>query len=699
MSVVSLKFRDRLAIVTIDYPPVNALSQAVRAGIVAVLDDAERAGATAVVLHCAGRTFVAGADIREFGRPPESPWLPEVIARIEACRQPVVAALHGTVLGGGLELALGCHYRVAVPAARVGLPEVNLGLIPGAGGTQRLPRLVGAARALDIMISGQPIDAAYAAQAGIVDRLIESGNLLDGAVEYALELVLRREPPRRIRDLAVEPVDGQFFIEYRKRIARKTRGLMSPERILRCVEAAVAKPFDEALVQERSHFMDCMASPQSRALRHLFFAERQAGKPPPGISAAAPVQQLKHIGVIGAGTMGAGIAYSCLGAGFQVTLLDNDVAGLARGRKTVEALYQGGVKRGRVSERAMADGLGRLVTAQDYDSVADADLAIEAVFESMAVKQEVFASLDRLCRADTILATNTSSLDVDRIASATSRPDKVIGLHFFSPAHIMRLIEIVRSAGTGDSAVVTSLALAKRLRKVGVTVGNCFGFVGNRMLYGYGRESQLLLLEGAAPEHIDAALQDWGMAMGPHAVGDLAGLDVGYSVRRERNDLPDDRRFYRVADALVEAGRLGQKTGKGMYLYEPGSRTPLPDPEVRALIASEAAALGIEQRAIGVLEIVERCIYALIVEGARILEEGVASRAGDIDVVWANGYGFPRYRGGPMHYADELGIDKVYAGVREFRDRFGPMYWEIPDLLKDLSRSGGKFIDLISDPK
>ena len=694
MGVVSLSFQDRLAIVTINNPPVNALSHAVRAGIVSAFDEAAEAGANAAVLHCEGRTFVAGADIREFGKPPQSPWLPAVIARIEAFEGPVVAALHGTTLGGGLELALGCHYRIAVPSARVGLPEVTLGILPGAGGTQRAPRLIGVERALDLMISGKPVNATVAAQAGIVDRLVEDGDLLDAAIGYARELVLLGEPPRRIRDLSVEPVGADFFSEYRQKIARRTRGLMSPELIVRCVEAAIELPFDEALAQERAYFLECIASPQSSALRHLFFADRQAAKPPPDVSVTDAGGKIARIAVIGAGTMGAGIAYSCLGAGYQVTVLDNDEAGLARGRSTIEALYEGGVKRGRVSEAARVDGLGRLTTARSYDAVADADLVIEAVFENMAVKQKVFARLDEVCRADAILATNTSTLDVDRIASATQRPGKVIGTHFFSPAHIMRLVEIVRGAATEDSVIVASLALAKRLRKVGVTVGNCFGFVGNRMLFGYGRESQLLLLEGAAPEHIDAALQDWGMAMGPHAVGDLAGLDVGYATRQERSDLPDDPRFYRVADALVEAGRLGQKTGKGMYLYEPRSRKPLPDPEVKALIAREAAALGVEQRDIGAQEIVERCIYALIVEGARILEEGIASRSGDIDVIWVNGYGFPRYRGGPMHYADHIGVDRVYEKVCEFRDRFGTMYWEVPELLEELGRGGGKFADV-----
>ena len=694
MSVVSVETRDNLAIVTIDNPPVNALSQAVRAGIARALDEAEGAGAEAVVLHCAGRTFVAGADISEFGKPPKPPWLPEVIARIEACGRPVVAALHGTTLGGGLELALGCHYRIAVPTARVGFPEVLLGLIPGAGGTQRLPRLVGAERALDMMISGKPVTAVEATRAGIVDRLAESGDLLDEAMAYARDLASSGEPLRLIRNLSVEPVGPEFFSEYRNRIARKTRGLMSPERIVRCVEAALHVPIDRALKDEREHFFECMASPQSSALRHLFFAERQAVKPPPGVSAAATGPEIGRIAVIGAGTMGAGIAYGCLGAGFEVTVLDNDEAGLARGRKTIERLYEGGVARGKVSPAKAEDGLGRLTTSQDYGVVAGSDLVIEAVFESMAVKEEVFARLDAVCGPDTILATNTSTLDVDRIAAATGRPEKVIGTHFFSPAHIMRLLEIVRGEATADAVIVAALALAKRLRKVGVVVGNCFGFVGNRMLYDYGRESQLLLLEGAAPEAIDRTLENWGMAMGPHAVGDLAGLDVGYSVRRERTDLPDDPSFYRMADVLVEAGRLGRKTGKGMYLYESESRTPVPDPEVEAWIAREAEALGIERRTIGEQEIVERCIYALIVEGARILEEGIASRSGDIDVVWVNGYGFPRYRGGPMHYADTIGIDKVYARVCEFRDRFGPMYWEIPELLEDLGRCGGKFADL-----
>lgn len=692
MSVVNLEFRDDLAIVTVDNPPVNALSQAVRAGLVAALDEAK--SAAALVLHCAGRTFFAGADIREFGRPPQAPFLTEVIARIEISPRPIIAALHGTALGGGLEVALACHYRVAAPTARMGLPEIHLGLIPGAGGTQRLPRLAGVERALDMMISGKPVDARTAAQAGIVDRIVGAGDLLEGAIEFAREQISGGNAPRRARDLDVPPVETGFFKEYRQRIAARTRGLMSPERIVRCVEASFRAPFDEALAQERAHFAECVASPQSRALRHLFFAEREAAKGPADIAAADPGGKIGQVAVIGAGTMGAGIAYACLGAGLAVVLLDNDDAGLVRGRTTVERLYDGGVVRGKVSREAADEGLRRLTATRDYADVAGADVVIEAVFENMDVKREVFARLARVCRPDAILATNTSTLDVDRIAAATGRPEQVIGLHFFSPAHIMRLIEVVRGAATAAAVVAASLALAKRLRKLGVVVGNGFGFVGNRMLYAYGRESQSLLLEGAAPESVDGALEDWGMAMGPHAVGDLAGLDVGSQVRRARTDLPDDPRFYRIADMLVEAGRLGRKTGRGMYRYESGSRTPLPDADVKALIAREAAALGVGRRSIGAEEIVERCVYALVVEGARILEEGIAARAGDIDAIWVNGYGFPRHRGGPMHYADEIGIDKVCRAVTALRDRFGAMYWEVPDLLQDLARRGGKFADL-----
>lgn len=694
MSVVNLERQGHLAIVTVDNPPVNVLSYPVRLGLTEALEEIEAADdIKAAVLVCAGRTFVAGADISEFGKPIKQPRISEMITRIDACEKPFVAAIHGTALGGGLELALGCHYRVAVPNARVGLPEVTLGILPGAQGTQRLPRLIGAAQALDMMTSGKHMGAIDAAKAGIVDRLIEDGDLTAGAIVFANELVAAGKPPRRISELSVEPVPAGFFDEFRKKIEHRTRGLVSPEKIILCVEASIEMPFDEGVVRERALFQECVDTPQSVGLRHAFFSERMVAKVP-GISRDTSPRELKRVAVIGAGTMGTGIAYSCLNAGFEVALLDNDDAGLARGRETVTRLYEAGVSRGRLSELEMKAGLERLTTTQDYDVAANVDLVIEAVFESMKIKEEVFGTLDQVCRPGTVLATNTSALDVDQIAAATKRPEDVIGMHFFSPAHIMRLLEIVRGTETSDEIIVTALSLTKRLRKLGVVVGNCKGFVGNRMIFGYMREAEFLLLEGAAPEYVDAVLQDWGMAMGPHAVHDIVGLDVGYKSRLESTDGPDDPRRNRIRNLLAEAGRFGQKTSKGMYLYEPGSRTPVPDPEVKALIAREAEAIGVEQREIGSEEIIERCIYALVVEGARILEEGISPRSSDIDVIYLNGYGFPRHRGGPMHYADSIGVKKIYETVCEFRERFGGMYWEVPKLLKELGTQDGKFADL-----
>jgi len=692
MSPVSLSRDGDVAVITVDNPPVNALSQAVREGLVSCVNEADAdADIKAIVITCAGRTFIAGADITEFGKPPLEPYLPDVITRIEACTKPVVAAIHGTALGGGFEVAMGCHYRIADPGAAVGLPEVNLGLLPGASGTQRLPRLVGVEKALDMMLSGKPVKAPAAMEAGAIDAVVENDDLVAEAVRFALLFLARG--PRRVRDLAVPVVDPAIFDATRKSIAAKTRGLLSPEKIIRAVELATRVGFEEGCAAEREFFLECMASPQSSGLRHAFFAERAVAKVP-GIDKGTPVRETGKVAVIGAGTMGAGIAYSCLASGYEVILLDNDEAGLARGAGTIRGLYEGGVGRGKITATAMQEGLDRFRTSSKYSDLGDADLVIEAVFESMAIKKEVFGALDDVMKTGAILATNTSTLSVDEIASATSRPADVIGLHFFSPAHIMRLLEIVRGRETGKDVIATSLALAKRLGKIGVVVGNCFGFVGNRMLYSYGRENQFMLLEGAAPEYIDRVLHDWGMAMGPNAVGDLAGLDVGYKVRQERTDLPDDPRFYRVANVLAGMGRYGQKTGKGMYRYEEGSRAPLPDPEVTAIIEAEANKLGIERREIPADEIVERCVYGLVTEGARILEDGIAIRSGDIDVVWMNGYGFPRYRGGPMHYADQVGLDKVYAKVCEFRDRFGPLYWEPPALLRELAETGRSFSDL-----
>ena len=644
-----------------------------------------------IVILCAGRTFIAGADIREFDKPPEPPHLPDVVAAIEASDKPVIAAIHGTALGGGFEVALGCHYRMARADAAVGLPEVKLGLLPGASGTQRLPRLTGAKNALDMMLSGDPLPAAEALEAGVIDKIASGDDLRSAAIAYAEELI--DSGPRRIREMDVQPTDPVLFDERRKMIAGKTRGLISPQKIIRCVELSTQVDFDEGCEAERDFFLECKASPQSSALQHAFFAERAVAKVP-GVTKETTRRDINSIAVIGAGTMGAGIAYSCLNAGCELVLLDNNDEGLQRGEATVRGLYEGGVDRGKINKAQMADGLDRFRISQSYDDLSDVDLVIEAVFENMAVKREVFGKLDAVCKRGAILATNTSTLDVDEIARATKRPEDVIGLHFFSPAHIMRLLEIVRGTETSAEVIASSLTLAKRLGKIGVVVGNCFGFVGNRMLYSYGRENQRLLLEGAAPEYIDRVLYDWGMAMGPNAVGDLAGLDVGYKARQERTDLPDDPTFYRVADMLAEQGRFGQKTGKGMYIYAQGSRSPVPDPEVQEMIRSEAERLEVEQRDISAEEIIERCIYGLIVEGARILEDEIATRASDIDVIWINGYGFPRHRGGPMHYADSIGAEKICDAISRFRNIPGLEYWDSPDLLKNIVKNGRNFADL-----
>ena len=693
---VSLDRRGPVGLITIDNPPVNALSHAVRVGICETLESASLDDKIhAIVLICNGRTFIAGADIREFGKPLQDPWLPEVLARLEAMEKPTVAAMHGTVLGGGLETAMCCHYRLAVPTTKLGLPEVSLGLLPGAGGTQRLPRLVGAQHALDMMTSGKPIDAASACEWGLVDRVIES-DLLDAAIDYAGQLVDKGDGPRRTGDRSVDPVAEDFFSNYRAKIARRARGYQSPWRIIECVEAAVSQPLTEGLSLERELFLKCRDSDQSASMRHLFFAERAVSKIP-DVPKDTPTRDIRQIAIIGAGTMGSGIALACLNAGLDVLLLDLDRQTLDKGCDSIRKGLTAAVAKGRLDQASMDKNLERLVLVDEYEALSGTDLVIEAVFESMSVKEDVFTRLDSVCRPGAILATNTSTLDVDRIAAATSRPEDVVGLHFFSPANIMKLLEIVRGRGTSIEVIASSIQFAKRLRKIGVVVGNCFGFVGNRMLYGYGRENQLLLLEGAAPETIDKTLFDWGMAMGPNAVGDLAGLDVGYKVRQERTDLPDDPRFYRMADVLAGLGRFGQKTGRGMYLYEEGSRIPIPDPEVAELIRREAESLAVEQRDIGEQEIIERCIYALVVEGAKILDEGIALRASDIDVVWANGYGFPRYRGGPMFYADTVGLKTVYETVCRFRDRFGEQYWTPPPLLERLAKEGGTFAAMDED--
>jgi 3-hydroxyacyl-CoA dehydrogenase len=687
---VTLQRHGDVALIVIDNPPVNAISHAVRSALLqAVIEADEDPGIRAIVLHGAGRNFIAGADIRELDRPAQEPLLNDVLLRIEACAKPVVAALHGAVLGGGLETALASHFRCATDDVQLGFPEVKLGLLPGSGGTQRLPRIVGVQVALDMMTSGEPIDRARARALGLVDGTLASPGVAESALDYARGLIEAKASPRRVRDRPIphiESADGEFFAAYRKALPRAARRIDATDRIVECVEAAVNLSFAAALARSRQLFEECRRSQQSAALRHLFLAERgsRAGE---GAKALA----ISRVAVIGAGTMGSGIAVSCATGGYDVTLIDLDPKALEAGYGRALAAIDAAVAKGKLSADVAALARGRIAKSKDLWDVSHADFVIEAVFEDLAVKQELFRKLDALCKPSAVLATNTSTLDIDAIAGVIQRPQSVLGMHFFSPAHIMRLVEVVRGAQTSQTALATTLAVTKRLGKIGVAVGNCFGFVGNRMLYAYGRENQLMQLEGAGPERIDRVLEEWGMAMGPNAVGDLAGLDVGYRVRKERKDAPADPRYWRIADLLAEMGRYGQKTGQGFYRYEAGSRGRKPDPAVTQLIRAEAKRLEVAQREITDGEIIERCIFALVNEGARLLQEGIAACSADIDVIWVNGYGFPRTRGGPMFYADRLGLPKVLNIVRKYQLVQGSQYWAPAPLLEDLADTRDSF--------
>jgi 3-hydroxyacyl-CoA dehydrogenase len=653
-SPVNYTLTGNIGVISIDNPPVNALSQAVRQGIMEALDESERDTSEAVLIICDGRTFIAGADISEFGKPLQDPWLTAVVNRIEASAKPVVAAIHGTALGGGFEVALSAHYRCALPSAKVGLPEVKLGLLPGAGGTQRTPRLAGPEAALDLMTSGVPVSASRAAEVGLVDRIIE-GDLLEGALAWAGELLAEGAGPRRTAEMEVPAHDSAMFDAYRATLAKRARGQIAPQYIVECVEAATRLPLVEGMQLERERFVELMAGEQSIALRHIFFAERQAAKVD-GLPKETPLRPIEHVGVIGGGTMGGGIAMSFANAGIAVTLIEINDEALERGLSIVERNYAGSVKRGKLSEDKAAQCRALISGSTDYASLADADMVIEAVFEDPELKKQIFTKLDDVCKQGAILATNTSYQDVDAIAAATRRPEDVVGTHFFSPAHIMKLLEVVRGAKTADDVLATCMKLAKRIRKVPVVSGVCYGFIGNRMLQPYGKQSQLLLLEGATPQQVDTAMESFGMAMGPLRVFDLAGLDVGYKAREALSDEEKgDPATYRVPDLLVEAGRLGQKSGAGFYSYDE-NRRPTPDPVVQAIIEETAVELGIERREITDEEIVGRLVGALVDEGRKILDEGIAQRAGDIDVVYVYGYGFPAYRGGPMHYAEAAGI-------------------------------------------
>ncbi|MBS4150130.1 3-hydroxyacyl-CoA dehydrogenase NAD-binding domain-containing protein [Pseudomonadota bacterium DY0742] len=692
---VRLQRHGAIALIIVDNPPVNALSQPVRQGLQQAFQAADADPAVqAVALVCEGNTFIAGADIKEFGKPPQAPSLPDVIDSIENSRKPSVAVIHGTALGGGLEVALGCHYRIARKDAKVGLPEVKLGLLPGAGGTQRLPRLAGVAKALDMIVSGQPIGAAEALEHHIVDELFE-GDLVEAGVAYAQRLIDEGRGPRRTgeQSAGLEGADNAELIAAKHaEVAKRMRGLFSPLRCIAAVEAATKLPLAEGLKRERELFAECLQSPQRAALVHSFFAERQAGKIA-DLPADVKPRAVKSAAVIGGGTMGVGIALCFANAGIPVKLLEINEEALGRALQRARDTYGASVKRGSLTEEAMEQRLKRVEGVTDYAALADVDLVIEAVFEEMDVKRQVFERLDAVCKPGAILASNTSSLDLNQIAAFTRRPEDVVGLHFFSPANVMRLLEVVRGAKTSDEVLATAMAVGKQLKKVSVVVGVCDGFVGNRMIFQYGREAEFLLEEGATPGQVDGALRNFGMAMGPFAMRDLSGLDIGQAIRkRQRAELPADRDFPTVSDKLCEAGMLGQKTGAGYYRYEPGNRTPLENPDLAPMLDAASREKGLERRELDEQYIIERTIYALVNEGAKILEEGIAQRASDIDVIYLNGYGFPAFRGGPMFYADSVGLDQVLARVKALHARCGD-WWKPAPLLEKLAAEGRTFSD------
>jgi 3-hydroxyacyl-CoA dehydrogenase len=686
-----------IGIITINNPPVNALSPGVPEGIGEAIDQLERdASLKAAVLIGGGNTFIAGADIKEFGKmtsgKSRGAGLLPLLLKIEDCSKPVVMAIHGSAFGGGLEVAMSGHYRVAIRSAKVGQPEVKLGIIPGAGGTQRLPRLAGVAKAVEMCSEGNPIGAAQAFEAGIVDKLIE-GDLLAGAVAFAGEVAGKPAPKtrERINKLGTAEQNAPIFAAGRENVRKKQRGMMAPLAAIDAVEAATKLPFEEGCKAEQKLFTECLFSSQSKALIHVFFGEREVAKIP-DIPKDTPLIPVKTAGVVGAGTMGGGIAMVLANAGIPVLLKEVDQPALDRGMANIEKNYANSVKRGRFTQQFVDERLKLIQPTLSFDGFAGADLVIEAVFEGMALKKEVFGQLDKICKGGAILASNTSTLNIDEIASATSRPQFVIGTHFFSPANVMRLLEIVRGEATNKEVIATCMQLSKKLGKVGVLVGNCRGFVGNRMFHPYVRESVFLLEEGATVEEVDNALYEFGMAMGPLAVGDLAGLDVGWRIRKEYRHLekPGIRQAF-AGDRLCEMGRYGQKTGAGWYKYDENRRA-IPDPEVAELVKKWAAEAGIPQRRISREEIVDRCIYALVNEGARILEEGYALRAVDIDIIYLNGYGFPAYRGGPMWYADTVGLKNVCARIQEFHQQHGEL-WEPATLLRQLAESGKTFAD------
>jgi 3-hydroxyacyl-CoA dehydrogenase len=661
-------------VVTLDNPPVNAFSLSQRIGVKEALTNGlQDPDILAFVICGSGRMFSAGADIREFdtGVAAESPTLPELISLIEDSPKPVVCALHGTAVGGGCELSLACHSRVAVTGTRIGLPEVTLGIVPGAGGTQRLPRLIGVLPALDAIVSGKPMIAERALELGLIDGLTDdSDELLKTSVSVARRLAIEPGPPHKTRDRNSQLLKvrdrPELFDEFRSRIARRARGFEAPFACIDCVEAATTMPFEQGLAFEREVFLRCRSSDQSLAQRHAFFAEREARKVS-GLGPETPQLDIRCAAVLGCGTMGSGIAMCFVNAGIPVIVIESEQGMLDRGMEMIRKNYTSTVSKGRMTEEEAEARLTLIEPTLEFERVSEADIVIEAVFEDMDLKKKIFTRLDALCRAEAILATNTSSLDVNAIAAVTGRPEQVVGTHFFSPANVMRLVEIVRGHQTSPEVIATVLTLSKRLGKVGVVVGVCDSFAANRMLYPYSRQAQFLIEEGAFPEQVDRVIQDFGFPMGPFALSDLAGIDVGWRVRQHReHSRPKHLRYSAIGDRLYEMGRYGQKTSKGWYQYEEGSRIPIPDPDVVDLVLGTSKELEIDRREISDEEILQRCLYPLINEGARILEEGIAQRASDLDIVWLYGFGFPRYRGGPMFYADSLGLRHVYEVMQNF---------------------------------
>lgn len=702
MDIVTYSSHDGIAIATVNHPPVNALSLEVRQGLLNAIDHAQQdSQIKALVIIGGGKTFVAGADINDFGKPYVEPSLYTIIDALTACPKPVIAAIHGMALGGGLELALSCHWRVAVAGARVGQPEVKLGLMPGGHGTQWWLRLAGPQAALEVSTSGNPIGAEAALALGIVDRVVD-GDLLAGAIAFAHELLASGKGKRDVAALSdrLKDVDPALFADFRAKNKRKWQGQLAPWKIVDCIEASCQLSFAEGAALEKEAFRECEHSPQSKALIHLFFAERDAGKMVDPTSATRPEQvaPVAAVGVIGAGTMGAGIAMALAGAGSAVTLLDQSESALARGIETIRKNYATSVTRGSTTQEAADRAQALIRTSSRYEDLGEADLIIEAVFEDMAVKEAVFRQLDAVAKPGAILATNTSTLDIDRIAAVTTRPDSVVGMHFFSPAHVMKLLEVIRGTQTSDRVIATVMAMAKRLGKIAVLAGNAEGFIGNRILAAYGREADFLLEEGATPWQIDRVLQDFGFPMGLFAMRDMAGLDVIWRIRQQQaaTRRPNER-YSPIADSICERGWFGQKTGRGYYRYQ--GREAIPDPEIEALIEATSKELGITRAPIADDEILRRILCAMVNEGARLLDEGIAQRAGDIDVVYAYGYGFPSYRGGPMFWAQQTGLDQIHDAICTYRAIHGETWAPAECLAAAASFPGEKRWPAVSRPR